>query len=48
MKEFIIHENAVARPITLYYYTTLKVFKLGIVAHVFNPSTWEAEASGFL
>jgi hypothetical protein len=20
----------------------------GVVAHVFNPSTWEAEASGFL
>jgi hypothetical protein len=23
-------------------------FKLGMVAHAFNPSTWEAEAGGFL
>jgi hypothetical protein len=22
--------------------------KLGVVAHAFNPSTWEAEAGGFL
>jgi hypothetical protein len=22
--------------------------KLGMVAHAFNPSTWEAEAGGFL
>jgi hypothetical protein len=22
--------------------------QLGIVAHVFNPSTWEAEVGGFL
>jgi hypothetical protein len=25
-----------------------KVMKLGVVAHAFNPSTWEAEAGGFL
>jgi hypothetical protein len=25
-----------------------KEVKLGIVAHAFNPSTWEAEAGGFL
>jgi hypothetical protein len=23
-------------------------YKLGMVAHTFNPSTWEAEAGGFL
>jgi hypothetical protein len=23
-------------------------FRGGVVAHAFNPSTWEAEASGFL
>jgi hypothetical protein len=23
-------------------------FKLGVMAHTFNPSTWEAEAGGFL
>jgi major histocompatibility complex class I len=23
-------------------------FWLGVVAHAFNPSTWEAEAGGFL
>jgi hypothetical protein len=22
--------------------------RLGVVAHAFNPSTWEAEAGGFL
>jgi hypothetical protein len=25
-----------------------KTLKLGVVAHAFNPSTWEAEAGGFL
>jgi hypothetical protein len=25
-----------------------KVVKPGVVAHAFNPSTWEAEAGGFL
>jgi hypothetical protein len=24
------------------------IFKLGVVVHAFNPSTWEAEAVGFL
>jgi hypothetical protein len=24
------------------------MWKLGVVAHTFNPSTWEAEAGGFL
>jgi major histocompatibility complex class I len=24
------------------------LYKPGVVAHAFNPSTWEAEASGFL
>jgi hypothetical protein len=24
------------------------LFKLGVVAHTFNPSTWVAEAGGFL
>jgi hypothetical protein len=24
------------------------LFKPGVVAHAFNPSTWEAEAGGFL
>jgi major histocompatibility complex class I len=23
-------------------------FRLGVVAHAFDPSTWEAEAGGFL
>jgi hypothetical protein len=26
----------------------LKKYSLGVVAHAFNPSTWEAEAGGFL
>jgi hypothetical protein len=25
-----------------------KFFLLGVVVHAFNPSTWEAEAGGFL
>jgi hypothetical protein len=25
-----------------------KAKQLGVVAHAFNPSTWEAEAGGFL
>jgi hypothetical protein len=25
-----------------------KKLKLGVVVHAFNPSTWEAEAGGFL
>jgi major histocompatibility complex class I len=24
------------------------LFQLGVVVHVFNPSTWEADAGGFL
>jgi hypothetical protein len=24
------------------------IYRLGVVAHAFNPSTWEAEAGGFL
>ena len=31
------------------YYSAIKnEYKPGVVAHAFNPSTWEAEASGFL
>jgi major histocompatibility complex class I len=26
----------------------MKQCKKGVVAHAFNPSTWEAEAGGFL
>ena len=26
----------------------LRAFQPGVVAHVFNPRTWEAEAGGFL
>jgi hypothetical protein len=26
----------------------LKFYPLGVVAHAFNPSNWEAEAGGFL
>jgi hypothetical protein len=31
------------------FHTKVKEFnmELGVVAHVFNPSTWEAEAGGF-
>jgi hypothetical protein len=25
-----------------------EMIELGVVAHAFNPSTWEAEAGGFL
>jgi major histocompatibility complex class I len=25
-----------------------KLLQLGVVAHAFDPSTWEAEAGGFL
>jgi hypothetical protein len=25
-----------------------EILRLGVVAHAFNPSTWEAEAGGFL
>jgi hypothetical protein len=28
--------------------THLPVYKPGVVAHTFNPSTWEAEAGGFV
>jgi major histocompatibility complex class I len=32
------------------YFSVLKKAQigLGVVAHAFNPSTWEAEAGGFL
>jgi hypothetical protein len=31
------------------YYSAIKnEYKPGVVAHAFNPSTWEAEAGGFL
>jgi hypothetical protein len=29
-------------------YDTKNIASLGVVGHAFNPSTWEAEADGFL
>jgi hypothetical protein len=33
----------------MHVHTCIKIrAELGVVAHAFNPSTWEAEAGGFL
>jgi hypothetical protein len=32
----------------IYTYAIQHMFSPGVVAHAFNPSTWEAEAGGFL
>jgi hypothetical protein len=38
-----------AQHLKLQHSTVLKLFLvLGVVVHAFNPSTWEAEAGGFL
>jgi hypothetical protein len=34
--------------ILLYIYLVKKEIQPGVVAHAFNPSTWEAEAGKFL
>jgi hypothetical protein len=31
-----------------YNIVSIKNMELGVVVHAFNPSTWEAEAGGFL
>jgi hypothetical protein len=33
---------------TMEYYSVIKNEELGVVAHAFNPSTWEAEVGRFL
>jgi hypothetical protein len=35
-------------PVSLYFSLILKNLGPGVVAHAFNPSTWEVEAGGFL
>jgi hypothetical protein len=50
MEASVIQEVTILKPHYIHYKDNLKLITLrpGVVVHAFNPSTWEAEAGGFL
>jgi hypothetical protein len=43
-----MHDRLDADLLSLFFFKDLFILSWAVVAHAFNPSTWEAEAGGFM